>query len=456
MKKLWLLLGVVVILGLVVCAKPNGAIEVKSTPEGAAVYLDGDDTGKKTNTILADLEPDDYTVKLVLEGYDDWEKDVTVEGGDTVTVEAVLVANAFGALQVNSTPVQGAEIWLDGDSTGVATNAFFDSLAVGSHTLKLKLAEYKDWDTTVTIVKDEIDTVNAVLVLKTGSIQVNSTPTGADIFLDGVDKETVTNALLTDVTLGDHTIKLTLDGYADWDTTVTVNEDETATIDAVLEEAPQEEVELKEDEATPAGFGFKMQAGHRLAVMFTPPSYPFELTQACYVPMGWADDPDNWDEDCYLVFLGPGEEPGTELGRKEAAGYEAMNFNWFDVSDLDITIESGTGSFYFAVENEVNDNPGMALDVGKPSHHVSWMYTVFVGEIDPKWAPFDNISITGWPEETLLGDSCDLILRVKGMIPGGKEVTLTPTVRQSTPYSGSRVTLPADRKYEVLDWRELR
>lgn len=456
MKKLWLLLGVVVILGLVVCAKPNGAIEVKSTPEGAAVYLDGDDTDEKTNTILADLEPGDYTVKLVLEGYDDWEKDVTVEGGDTVTVEATLVANAFGALQVNSTPVQGAEIWLDGDSTGVATDAFFDSLAVGSHTLKLTLKDYKDWDTTVTIVKDEIDTVNAVLVLKTGSIQVNSTPTGADIFLDGVDKETVTNALLTDVTLGDYTIKLTLDGYADWDTTVTVNEDETATIDAVLEEAPQEEVELKEDEATPAGFGFKMQAGHRLAVMFTPPSYPFELTQACYVPMGWADDPDNWDEDCYLVFLGPGEEPGTELGRKEAAGYEAMNFNWFDVSDLDITIESGTGSFYFAVENEVNDNPGMALDVGKPSHHVSWMYTVFVGEIDPKWAPFDNISITGWPEETLLGDSCDLILRVKGMIPGGKEVTLTPTVRQSTPYSGSRVTLPADRKYEVLDWRELR
>ncbi len=455
MKKLWLLLGVVVILGLVVCAKPNGAIEVKSTPEGAAVYLDGDDTDEKTNIILADLEPGDYTVKLALEYHDDWTKDVTVEGGDTVTVEAMLVANAFGALQVNSTP-PGAAIWLDGDSTGVATDAFFDSLAVGSHTLKLTLKDYKDWDTTVTIVKDEIDTVNAVLVLKTGSIQVNSTPTGADIFLDGVDKETVTNALLTDVTLGDHTIKLTLDGYADWDTTVTVNEDETATIDAVLEEAPQEEVELKEDEATPAGFGFKMQAGHRLAVMFTPPSYPFELTQACYVPMGWADDPDNWDEDCYLVFLGPGEEPGTELGRKEATGYEAMNFNWFDVSDLDITIESGTGSFYFAVENKVNDNPGMALDVGKPSHHVSWMYTVFVGEIDPKWAPFDNISITGWPEETLLGDSCDLILRVKGMIPGGKEVTLTPTVRQSTSYSGSRVTLPADRKYEVLDWRELR
>jgi len=453
MKKLWLLLGVVVILGLVVCAKPNGAIEVKSTPEGAAVYLDGDDTDEETNTILADLEPGDYTVKLVLEGYDDYSEDVTVEGGDTVTVEATLVANAFGALQVNSTP-EGAAIELDGAATGETTNAFFDSLAVGSHTLKLTLDLYEDWDTTVTIVKDEIDTVEVELSKLTGSLEVKSTPTGAAIWIDDVNTGELTDYTFTDVEVGDYVVNLTLEDYKDYEETVTIEVDQTTTVDATLEEV--EEVELSYDEATPAGFGFKMQAGHRLAVMFTPPSYPFELTQACYVPMGWADDPDNWDEDCYLVFLGPGEEPGTELGRKEAAGYEAMNFNWFDVSDLDITIESGTGSFYFAVENEVNDNPGMALDVGKPSHHVSWMYTVFVGEIDPKWAPFDNISITGWPEETLLGDSCDLILRVKGMIPGGKEVTLTPTVRQSTPYSGSRVTLPADRKYEVLDWRELR
>jgi hypothetical protein len=458
MKKLWLLLGAVVILGLVVCAKPNGAIEVKSTPEGAAIYLDGDDTGEKTNTILADLEPDDYTVKLVLEGHDDWDTTVTVEGGDTVLVEAALVANAFGALQVNSTP-DGAAIELDGAATGEVTNHLFDSLAIGDHTLKLTLAEYKDWDTTVTIIKDSTVTVNAELEEKTGSIQVNSEPDGAEIWLDGVDKETVTNALLTDVTLGEHTVKLTLKNYKDWDTTVTVNEDQTATIDAVLEEAPQEKVELKYDEVTPVPFGFKMKAGNRMAVEFTPGDfgsnmYPFELTDACYVPIGWADDPDHWNEQCDLVFLGPGEEPGVELGRKTVAATQQGNWNWFDVSNLDITISSG--SFFFAVENRVNDNPGMALDGAQPMHHVSWMYTVFVGEIDPKWAPFDNISITGWPEEIHLGDSCDLILRVKGMVPGGKEVTLMPTVRHEVSPGAPRVTLSADHKYEVLDWRELR
>lgn len=457
MKKLWLLLGVVVILGLVVCKKAPeyGAIEVNSTPTGATIYLDDEEQDEKTNTVLDELDPDDYTIKLTLEDYEDWDTTVTVEAGDTVEVNATLqeVPKTYGALQVNSTPT-GAAIWLDDENTGAVTDTLLDSLLVGDHTLKLTLDLYEDWETTVTIVKDEIDTVDAELEEKTGSIEVNSIPAGAAIELDGAATGQVTNYLFDEVPLGEHTVKLTLKDYKDWDTTVTVTEGQTETIDATLEEAPQEEITLIEDEADPAGFGFKMQAGHRLAVMFTPPSYPFELTQACYVPMGWADDPDNWDEDCYLVFFGPGEEPGTELGRKEATGYEAMNFNWFDVSELDITITSG--SFYFGVENKVNDNPGMALDVGKPLHHVSWMYTVFIGDIDPKWAPFDNISITGWPEETLLGDSCDLILRVKGLIPGGKEVTLTPTVRQSTPYSGSRVTLPADHKYEVLDWRELR
>lgn len=456
MKKLWLLLGVAVILGLVVCAKPNGAIEVKSTPEGAAVYLDGDDTDEKTNTILTEIEPGDYTVKLVLEGHDDYSEDVTVEGGDTVLVEATLVANEFGVLQLNSTP-EGAAIELDGAATEETTNFLFDSLAVGSHTLKLTLAEFKDWDSTITIVKDETLTVNAELTEKTGSIEVNSTPTGAAIWLDDVNTDQTTDYLFDAVPLGDHVVKLVLAGYRDWDTTVTVNEDETAAIDAPLEEVV--EVELKYDEATSAGFGFKMKAGHRLAVEFTPGDfgsgmYPFNVDSACYVPMGWDDDPDNWDEDCYLVFFGPGEEPGTELGRKEAAGYEAMNFNWFDVSDLDITIESG--SFYFGVENKLDDNPGLALDVGKPLYYVSWMYTVFIGEIDPKWAPFDNITIQGWPEETLLGDSCDMILRVKGMVPGGAEVVLTPTVRPHTSYSGSPLMLPADRKYEILDWRNIR
>ena len=178
---------------------------------------------------------------------------------------------------------------------------------------------------------------------------------------------------------------------------------------------PQDTVELIEDEATPVSFGFKMSAGDRMAVKLTPGTgnYPFTITAACYVPIGWASDPDNWDQPCYLVFFDDGAEPGAELGRKEVSAVEVMAFNWFDVSDLDITIESG--SFYFAVENKVDDNPGLALDGAKPLHHVSWMYTIFQGETEPKWAAFDDID-AGLGVN--LGDSVDLILRVKGVVSG--------------------------------------
>ncbi|MQY70739.1 PKD domain-containing protein, partial [bacterium] len=117
------------------------------------------------------------------------------------------------------------------------------------------------------------------------------------------------------------------------------------------------------------------------------------------------------------MFFDDGAEPGAELGRKEVSAVEVGNWNWFDVSDLDITIESG--SFYFAVENIVDDNPGLALDGGAPPHHVSWMYTIFSGETEPMWAPFDQITLQPpWPEGMYLGDSVDLMLRVKGIVSG--------------------------------------
>jgi hypothetical protein len=55
-----------------------------------------------------------------------------------------------------------------------------------------------------------------------GSINVTSTPTGADIFLDGVDTGQQTNAVIQNVTPGTHTIRLTLAGYDPAEQTVNV------------------------------------------------------------------------------------------------------------------------------------------------------------------------------------------------------------------------------------------
>jgi DNA-binding beta-propeller fold protein YncE len=68
----------------------------------------------------------------------------------------------------------------------------------------------------------------------TGNIQVNSSPTGAKVYLDGSDTGKVTNATLTNVAPGSHTVKLTKDGYSDKEQSVSVSAGQTATVDLTL------------------------------------------------------------------------------------------------------------------------------------------------------------------------------------------------------------------------------
>ncbi len=67
----------------------------------------------------------------------------------------------------------------------------------------------------------------------TGSIQVSSSPTGAEVFLDGTDKGTAPQTI-SNVTVGSHTIKLTKEGYRDYTETVNVVGGQTATVNATL------------------------------------------------------------------------------------------------------------------------------------------------------------------------------------------------------------------------------
>ncbi len=68
----------------------------------------------------------------------------------------------------------------------------------------------------------------------TGSIRVTSVPTGARVFLDGVDKAVMTDTTLTKVATGNHTIKLVKDGYADYQGMTNVTAGQTANVGASL------------------------------------------------------------------------------------------------------------------------------------------------------------------------------------------------------------------------------
>lgn len=70
-----------------------GSIRFTSTPPGASIWLDRKDTKKKTPDILTNVSPGKHSVRLVLDGYSENTKNVTVSPGEQVNLVFALKAN---------------------------------------------------------------------------------------------------------------------------------------------------------------------------------------------------------------------------------------------------------------------------------------------------------------------------------------------------------------------------
>ncbi|WP_292395686.1 DUF3344 domain-containing protein [Methanoculleus sp. UBA303] len=211
----------------------TGSLTVTSTPAGAAILIDGADTGEVTNATLDGIAVGTHTVTLKKDGYADTTADVTVAYSETAALHRDLV-EARGSITVASTPT-GAAIWLDGIDTGMTTNAILENVAAGEHTVTVKKAGYADASMIVTVVDDGTAVAHFTLTEPAGIIAVTSSPDGARIVLDGAETGETTNATLTNVPVGTHTVRVSLDGYLDAEEIVTVASGEIAAVHVDLD-----------------------------------------------------------------------------------------------------------------------------------------------------------------------------------------------------------------------------
>ena len=104
----------------------SATLIVNSTPPGATIILDGDQTRAVTPATL-EIEPGYHELRLELTGYQDYFETFTVEDGDTYNVDATLIEAYDTTLQMISVPA-GATIYIDGTYTGLITPATIDGL----------------------------------------------------------------------------------------------------------------------------------------------------------------------------------------------------------------------------------------------------------------------------------------------------------------------------------------
>ena len=213
-----------------------GSISFASTPSGADIYVDGALQTPKTPATITGVSSGSHSYTLKLTGYNDATGTVTVIAGQTSSVSVTLTpVVTTGSISFASSP-SGADIYLDNTIQTPKTPSTITNVSAGSHTYKLSLTGYTDATGTVIVVSGQTASVSVTLtpVVTTGSISFASSPSGADIYLDGTLQTAKTPTIITDISTGSHTYMLRLSGYNDAAGTVTVTAGQTAIVSITL------------------------------------------------------------------------------------------------------------------------------------------------------------------------------------------------------------------------------
>ncbi len=209
-----------------------GQLMVSANVNGARISVDGrSDPDWVTPHTIPDLPSGAHNIVVSMNGYDDFRQSVTIEGGQTGSVVASLSSPSaeFGVVTVPA----GVEVLIDGKSYGLSPVRA--TLPPGNHTYTIKQPGAPPFENTVTLKSSDIITRKVTLsaAAKTGIAEVRSIPTGASVLADGapVGGQTPTSFRLS---VGTHTLVISLSGYRPIQRQITVSENETAPVNVTL------------------------------------------------------------------------------------------------------------------------------------------------------------------------------------------------------------------------------
>jgi hypothetical protein len=217
----------------------EGYFAIDSQPRDATIFIDGHYQGTTPLTTMVTAETT-HRIQIEYSGYESWSGVYTTYSGQTTPVYAALTQNqpTTGFLAVTSSP-SGADVYVDGSYRGYAPMTV-GNLNGGSHSVELRKAGYQVYQSNAEIYSGQTSMMNAILSQSTpttGSVGVQSIPSGASIYLDGnYEGTTMSNDYfdIIDLSTGSHTITLRIPGYNDYSTSVTVTGGSTDHITATL------------------------------------------------------------------------------------------------------------------------------------------------------------------------------------------------------------------------------
>ena len=202
-----------------------GFINVTSKPEsGAVVFIDNKKVG--TTPYQSDkMASGTYKVRVVKDMYKTTEQTYTITDGNTTN--AVLDMNA-NFVNLNIETDTASDIYIDGQYKG--KGKWSGRIADGAHFLEVKKDKHRTVSKNLNLVlgKDENLKIEAPTPI-TGFLDISSIPVKVDIYLNGKHYGT-TPRIISDLLIGDYTLKLEKEGCASVTKNITIEENQTLAI----------------------------------------------------------------------------------------------------------------------------------------------------------------------------------------------------------------------------------
>ncbi|MDI6860464.1 MAG: PEGA domain-containing protein [Caldisericia bacterium] len=215
-----------------------GSITVKSDPTGLDIYINGNPTGKKTPFTFSSLEPGNYKIEVF---YQNESKSESINLNSGENREIYFNFLIFGKLIIESEP-RGAKIFLDGIDTNITTPGVLENVKFGKHQIKLVLTGYEDYLINIDLNQKEkqIKAKLNKILSQNGTLEISTIPEGATVFIN--EEEVGETPLKLSLEKGIYNIKISLEGYKDYITEVTIEENKVTKLEVKMEEIKKEGV----------------------------------------------------------------------------------------------------------------------------------------------------------------------------------------------------------------------
>ena len=212
-------------------ARTSQYVVFQLQPANAVVMLNGEMLATQDGTATKMMKFGTYDYQVQAPDYLPQMGKVTVNDPKQKHVVSVSLKPNFTS--VTLTADNNAEIWVNGDKKG--TGSWTGPLGAGTYEFETRLAGHRSASQTrdITVSSEPISIRLQSPTPIYGEADISSSPAMADIYIDGT-KRGQTPQLIDQLLIGQHQLRLSKQGYADYSGTININEGETASVNATM------------------------------------------------------------------------------------------------------------------------------------------------------------------------------------------------------------------------------